>query len=103
MISGLRAPFHNDNRTMRVEGSFRDRLQQVGFSDVERHALNTVFRLSEARRTAYALWVESAPDAAEIALIDSDSCEAALELANPAHDSPKLIWVGDKAPARASS
>ena len=36
MISGLRAPFHNDNRTMRVEGSFRDRLQQVGFSDVER-------------------------------------------------------------------
>ena len=73
-----------------------------GFSDVERHALNTVFRLSEARRTAYALWVESAPDAAEIALIDGDSWEAALELANPAHDSPKLIWVGDKAPARAS-
>ena len=73
-----------------------------GFSDVERHALNTVFRLSETRPTAYALWVESAPDAAEIALIDGDNWEAALELANPAHDSLKLIWVGDQAPVRAS-
>lgn len=73
-----------------------------GFSDVERHALNTMFRLSETRPTAYALWVESAPNAAEIALIDGDNWEAALELANPAHDSLKLIWVGDQAPARAS-
>ena len=73
-----------------------------GFSDVERHALNTVFRLSETRPTAYALWVESAPHAAELALIDGDSWEAALELANPAHDGLTLIWVGDRAPARAS-
>ncbi len=73
-----------------------------GFGDVERHALNTVFRLSETRPTAYALWVESAPHAAELALIDGDSWEAALELANPAHDGLTLIWVGDQAPARAS-
>ncbi len=73
-----------------------------GFSDVERHALNTVFRLSESRPTAYALWTAAAPAAAEVALIDGDSWEAALELANPSHDPLKLIWVGDRAPARAS-
>lgn len=73
-----------------------------GFSDAERHALNTVFRLSETRPTRYALWVESAPHAAEVALIDGDSWEAALELANPAHDGLPLIWVGDQVPVRAS-
>ena len=29
----------------------------VGFSDVERHALNTIFRLSEDRDVSYAPWV----------------------------------------------
>jgi CheY-like chemotaxis protein len=73
-----------------------------GFDDVERHALNTVFRLSETRPTAYALWTAAAPEDASVALIDGDSWEATLELANPAHDELKLIWIGDNAPARAS-
>jgi CheY-like chemotaxis protein len=73
-----------------------------GFDDVERHALNTVFRLSETRPTAYALWTAAAPEEAGMALIDGDSWEATLELANPAHDELKLIWIGDNAPARAS-
>jgi CheY-like chemotaxis protein len=73
-----------------------------GFDDVERHALNTVFRLSETRPTAYALWTAAAPEDAGMALIDGDSWEATLELANPAHDELKLIWIGDNAPARAS-
>jgi CheY-like chemotaxis protein len=72
-----------------------------GFDDIERHALNTVFRLSETRPTAYALWTAAAPDAADLALIDGDSWEASLELANPAHDELKLIWIGDNAPPRA--
>ena len=72
-----------------------------GFDDVERHALNTVFRLSETQPTAYALWTPSAPEDADIALIDGDSWEAALELANPAHDHLKLIWIGSSAPDRA--
>jgi CheY-like chemotaxis protein len=72
-----------------------------GFDDVERHALNTVFRLSETRPSAYALWTPSAPEDADIALIDGDSWEAALELANPAHDHLKLIWIGSNAPDRA--
>jgi CheY-like chemotaxis protein len=72
-----------------------------GFDDVERHTLNTVFRLSETRPTAYSLWTPAAPDDADIALIDGDSWEAALELANPAHDHLKLIWIGSNAPERA--
>ncbi len=72
-----------------------------GFDDVERHALNTVFRLSETRPTAYAPWTPSAPEDADLALIDGDSWEAALELANPAHDHLKLIWIGSNAPDRA--
>ena len=72
-----------------------------GFDDVERHALNTVFRLSETRHTAYAPWTAAAPDEADMALIDGDSWEATLELANPAHDDLKLIWIGDNAPSRA--
>jgi CheY-like chemotaxis protein len=72
-----------------------------GFDDIERHALNTVFRLSETRNTAYAPWTAAAPDEADMALIDGDSWEATLELANPAHDELKLIWIGDNAPSRA--
>ncbi|WP_411883927.1 response regulator [Polaromonas sp. YR568] len=60
-----------------------------------------MFRLSETRPTAYAPWTAAAPDEADIALIDGDSWEATLELANPAHDDLKLIWIGDNAPARA--
>lgn len=72
-----------------------------GFDDVERHALNTVFRLSETRPVAYALWTATAPDEADLALVDGDSWEAAIELANPAHDDLKLVWIGDNAPQRA--
>jgi CheY-like chemotaxis protein len=73
-----------------------------GFSDVERHALNTIFRLSEHRSIAYAPWTAAAPYAAEVVLIDGNSWEAAMELANPVHDALTLIWIGDNAPVRAS-
>jgi CheY-like chemotaxis protein len=71
-----------------------------GFSDVERHALNTVFRLSATRSSAYALWSPEARDKASVLLLDGESWEAALELANPANDKLKLIWVGEKAPSK---
>jgi len=74
----------------------------VGFTDVERHALNTVFRLSESRDTVYSLWLPEAPSAPKLALIDGQSYEARLELASP-HADPgvKLLWVGAGAPAHA--
>ncbi|MGE0498010.1 MAG: two-component system response regulator [Ramlibacter sp.] len=77
-------------------------IKVVGFTDVERHALNTVFRLSGERDAAYALWAPDAPAPPRLALIDGQSYEARLELALPNADpSLKMIWVGDSPPANA--
>src|SRR5438477_81924 len=43
-------------------------IKVVGFSDVERHALNTVFRLSEGRDVTYSPWAPDAPDKPKLAL-----------------------------------
>ena len=42
----------------------------TGFTDVERHALNTVFRLSEQRGIIYSLWDSSAPEPPKLALVE---------------------------------
>ena len=73
----------------------------VGFTDVERHALNTVFRLSEQRETIYSLWMADAPESPQLALIDGHSYEARLELESPTNKDLKLIWVGPARPADA--
>jgi CheY-like chemotaxis protein len=80
----------------------------VGFSDVERHALNTVFRLSEERELAYAPWVPlSAPGTqansalAEVILVDGASAEAVLLHAKTTPPGQRLIWVGSHAPDHA--
>ena len=73
----------------------------LGFTDVERHALNTVFRLSEQGGTTYSLWLADAPEAPRLALIDGQSYEARLELESPGDEAVKLIWVGAVAPAKA--
>jgi CheY-like chemotaxis protein len=74
----------------------------VGFADTERHALNSVFRLSEQRQTIYSLWVPNAPRGPGIALVDGNSNEARIEQART-HDpqAPRLLWVGEGAPAHA--
>ncbi|HSV45355.1 MAG TPA: response regulator [Ramlibacter sp.] len=71
----------------------------TGFTDVERHALNTVFRLSEQRGIIYSLWDSSAPEPPKLALVDGQSYEARLELETPRNSLLKLIWVGAVAPA----
>ncbi|GEM_PF-326116 len=74
----------------------------VGFRDVERHALNTLFRLSWERDTAYGLWTPDAPVMPHIALIDTDSYEAGMLLASPTlNPNLKLICVGSGAPPHA--
>lgn len=73
----------------------------TGFTDVERHALNTVFRLSEQRGTIYSLWESGAPEPPKLALVDGQSYEARLELESPRNSLLKLIWVGAVAPAHA--
>jgi CheY-like chemotaxis protein len=79
-------------------------VKYFGFSDAERHALDTVFRLSESHDVVYSAWTaQPAGETAEpdILLIDGDNWEAVLELAKPAHDALKLIWVGEGAPLHA--
>lgn len=71
----------------------------VGFTDVERHALNTVFRLSEQRDTRYCLWADDAPAAPQLALVDGLSYGAPVELESPGSAALRLIWVGPVAPA----
>ncbi|WBY02159.1 response regulator [Ramlibacter tataouinensis] len=73
----------------------------LGFSDVERHALNTLFRLSEERDTGYALWSPDYGVAAQMALIDSESHEAVVEFESPSNHELKMIWVGAGAPPTA--
>jgi hypothetical protein len=80
----------------------------VGFSDVERHALNTMFRLSEERDVSYAPWAPLvAPGAqpsqitAEVLLVDGESAEAVLAHAKETPTGQRLIWVGPDAPAHA--
>lgn len=74
----------------------------VGFTDVERHSLNTLFRLSERMLPAYVLWTREAPSPPRVVLMDTDSYEAEMELASPSFNPHiKLICVGDKPPAAA--
>ena len=83
-------------------------VQVVGFNDVERHALNTVFRLSEERELSYAPWIPlTAPGVqaptrlAEVALVDGDCAEAVLSHARETPAGQRLIWIGPNAPAHA--
>ncbi len=73
----------------------------LGFSDVERHALNTLFRLSEERDIGYALWSPDYGVAAQMALIDSESHEAGVEFESPSNQDLNMIWIGPGAPAQA--
>lgn len=77
-------------------------VQVIGFRDVERHALNTVFRLSWDRETSYFLWTPDAPLPAQLALIDVDSYEGAMALSSPEFNpNLKMICIGEGAPAMA--
>jgi hypothetical protein len=80
----------------------------VGFTDVERHALNTVFRLSEERSPSYGLWPPlMSPGSAtvlahaQVALVDGECAEAVLFQARALPQGQRLIWVGANAPDHA--
>ena len=74
----------------------------VGFSDVERHSLNTLFRLSDREGMSYALWTPESAGPAQVALIDVDSYEAGMELVSPSlNPHLKMICVGAEAPTMA--
>ncbi len=69
----------------------------VGFSDVERHSLNTLFRLSDRLVPSYALWNREQPAQPHVVLVDVDSYEGGMELESPLFNPHvKLICVGTK-------
>ncbi len=74
----------------------------IGFRDVERHALNTVFRLSQDRSSNYVLWSPDGPQQGQqphLVLLDTDSYEGGLELESPGFNKHlKLIAVGERPP-----
>ncbi len=81
-------------------------IRVVGFSDAERHALNTVFRLSRdekaGRSISYEPWLPDAPEPARLVLIDGSAGSASEELAGLRHNpDAALIWVGAVSPAHA--
>ncbi len=81
----------------------------VGFSSVERHALNTTFRLSQDRQSArewsYEPWIAGeSPTAPRLALIDGVCPEASESLQEiQALGGIGILWVGSISPARAWS
>ncbi|MFI4928358.1 MAG: hypothetical protein ACHP7E_11855 [Burkholderiales bacterium] len=74
-------------------------IKVVGFSDEERHALNTVFRLSEQCRTMYQLWTPEAAEPPSVALLDGQSWEARVEAESRSPRDLRLLWVGAHPPA----
>jgi CheY-like chemotaxis protein len=79
-------------------------VKYYGFSEAERHALESMLRLSESRDVVYSAWTAQTAEAVhapDILIIDGESWEAVLELANPSHDAARLIWVGEEAPVEA--
>jgi CheY-like chemotaxis protein len=75
-------------------------IKVVGFSEEERHALNTLFRLSEQCLTMYQLWSPQARAPAGMALLDGESYEARLEAESPLSSGMKLLWIGEDPPTQ---
>jgi hypothetical protein len=82
-------------------------VQVIGFSGVERHALNTAFRLSQDKKSgrewSYEPWIDGqSPAAQRLALIDGtapDASEALQQL--EALGGIGILWVGSISPAKA--
>lgn len=69
---------------------------------MERHSLNTLFRLSIRQTPAYCLWTHEAPAPPHVTLIDTDCHEAEVELASPTFNPHlKIICVGARTHANA--
>lgn len=73
----------------------------VGFTDAERHALNTVFRLSQEGHVSYSPWEADAPAAPRMLLVDGEDASAAAEVAIARQAGVPFTWIGPRAPGGA--
>lgn len=70
-----------------------------GFRDAERHALNTVFRLSMDRAMQYQLWSADSLMSPQLVVLDVDSYEGGMALVSPTFNKQlKMISVGSYEP-----
>ena len=76
-------------------------IKVIGFSTEERHALNTLFRLSEDAVTTYSPWTPGTPEEPSLVLLDGNSYEARLAAESPSHAELPLLWIGDDPPPQA--
>lgn len=72
-------------------------IKVVGFTDTERHALNTLFRLSQERPVTYAPWAPDCGHEPQVALLDGEAYESPLEAASP-RPGMLIVWIGETAP-----
>ena len=70
-------------------------IRVVGFSHIERHALNSLLRISQQRSPSYDLWTVAADKDPHIILVDAEHADADFFVCQHRTDSHlKLIWVG---------
>lgn len=73
----------------------------LGFTDVERHALNSVFRLSEGADVTYEAWTPESAEAPSLALVDGESDAGRRAMQTGLPPMMGMFWVGPKPPSSA--
>lgn len=75
-------------------------IKVVGFSDAERQALNTLFRLSEDRPTSYWQWTPESSGEPQIVVVDGKSPQGPAEVMSLENADKRVVWVGDDIPPK---
>lgn len=71
-------------------------VQVIGFTSEERHAIQTLFQLSQARETKFHWWTETVPHPPHVHLVDLESHEAELAIQSPSFcTNTKSLVVGN--------
>lgn len=69
----------------------------VGFSNVERHALNSLLRISQQRSPSYEVWTPGSRDLTSLLLLDETHPEAEMLVQQHRGDHHvKVLWVGQE-------
>lgn len=78
-------------------------IKVLGFSDVERHALNSLLRISQQRSPSFDLWTPTSQTGPTAILIDGKMRQADIEAAQASAQYPhaRVLWFGTHPPAQA--
>ena len=76
-------------------------IRVIGLSDVERHALNSVVRLSVSRRPNYTIW-QQGDGRPDVLLLDGQHADSAKVAQSNRNQPDHIIWLGADAPDFAS-